>query len=202
MIRVDITDSSPIFTEGLRRALTSGGFKVVAARTTAADSVSWLVDIFLVDPEAVEGLTLAEFVNLTERAAPVLVLGKPTDADTQMQYVEAGASGFVDRRTDVENLFAAIRAVAHGGTHWTDDRPGESAPGLAAKDVVLSPRERQVLRQIASGLTHSQVARRLGISPHTVDTYVKRIRSKLDIGNKAELTRAALLGGFGPGLAS
>ncbi|MER0481679.1 LuxR C-terminal-related transcriptional regulator [Streptomyces sp. Edi2] len=62
---------------------------------------------------------------------------------------------------------------------------GRSAPGL-------SPREQQVLRFIASGMTHGQVARRIGISPHTVDTYVKRVRSKFGIGNKAELTRVAL----------
>jgi DNA-binding CsgD family transcriptional regulator len=58
----------------------------------------------------------------------------------------------------------------------------------------LSEREGQVLRQISRGLTHGQIATRLGISPHTVDTYVKRIRAKLGAGNKAELTRAALLG--------
>jgi len=55
----------------------------------------------------------------------------------------------------------------------------------------LSPREQQVLRFIASGMTHGQVARRIGISQHTVDTYVKRVRSKFGIGNKAELTRIA-----------
>jgi DNA-binding NarL/FixJ family response regulator len=57
----------------------------------------------------------------------------------------------------------------------------------------LSEREEQVLRQISCGLTHSQIATRLRISPH--NTYVKRIRAKLGVGNKAELTRAALLGG-------
>lgn len=56
----------------------------------------------------------------------------------------------------------------------------------------LSTREHQVLQQIALGLTHHQIGRRLGISQHTVDTYVKRIRAKLGLGNKAELTRAAL----------
>jgi DNA-binding CsgD family transcriptional regulator len=61
----------------------------------------------------------------------------------------------------------------------------------------LSDREGQVLGYIARGLTHGQIATRIGISPHTVDTYVKRIRVKLGAGNKAELTRLALLGGHG-----
>jgi DNA-binding NarL/FixJ family response regulator len=70
--------------------------------------------------------------------------------------------------------------------------PQRTSPG----DLVgrtLSARESQVLTHIAHGLTHSQIASRLRISPHTVDTYVKRIRAKLGIGNKAELTRFALL---------
>ena len=53
-----------------------------------------------------------------------------------------------------------------------------------------------MLRHIARGLTHGQIATRLGISRHTVETYVSRIRVKLRVGNKAELTRAALLGGM------
>ena len=74
------------------------------------------------------------------------------------------------------------------------------APGVVERPELpgqrLSEREEQVLRQISRGLTHGQIATRLGISPHTVDTYVKRIRAKLGVGNKAELTRAALLSGM------
>ncbi|MFI1203000.1 response regulator transcription factor [Streptomyces sp. NPDC020883] len=66
-------------------------------------------------------------------------------------------------------------------------------PSQADRSVdALSPREQEVLRFIAAGMTHGQVSRRIGISQHTVDTYVKRVRSKLSVGNKAELTRIAL----------
>lgn len=59
----------------------------------------------------------------------------------------------------------------------------------------LSPREKETLRYIADGLTHAQVARRMRVSVHTVDTYLRRIRGKYNIGNKAELTRLALASG-------
>ena len=59
-----------------------------------------------------------------------------------------------------------------------------------------------MLRQISRGLTHGQIATRLGISPHTVDTYVKRIRAKLGVGNKAELTRVALVDNLVAGLST
>lgn len=56
----------------------------------------------------------------------------------------------------------------------------------------LSQREQQVITHIADGLTHDQIARLLGITRNTVDTYVKRIKSKIGLGNKAELTQFAL----------
>lgn len=58
----------------------------------------------------------------------------------------------------------------------------------------LSPRERQVVAYIANGFTHDQTACRVGLSKHTVDTYVKRVRAKLNVGNKAELARMAFNG--------
>ncbi|GGU80590.1 hypothetical protein GCM10010275_14190 [Streptomyces litmocidini] len=69
------------------------------------------------------------------------------------------------------------------------DRP----PGPSAREGSpgLSARERETLLLVADGLTRNQTARRIGISPHTVDTYLKRIRAKLGLGNKAELARAA-----------
>ncbi|MBP2336686.1 DNA-binding CsgD family transcriptional regulator [Saccharothrix coeruleofusca] len=75
-------------------------------------------------------------------------------------------------------VLAAITAIAR----LRGREPGTS----------LSQRERQVLRFIADGLTQDQTARKLGISPHTVDTYVKRVRGKLGLGNKADLVRAAM----------
>ncbi|MFF6870487.1 MULTISPECIES: helix-turn-helix transcriptional regulator [unclassified Streptomyces] len=72
--------------------------------------------------------------------------------------------------------------------------PATARAGPVARQGVatLSPREREVLGHLVEGCTHDQAARRIGISQHTVDTYVKRIRSKLGAHNKAQLVRAAL----------
>lgn len=190
MIKVDIVDSCPIYATGLMGILTSEGFQVLGARTTATGAFSWRADVFLIDPDAVA----VEYLASARSIAPVLLLGDAADPGLLSRYQQAGAAGFVDRRTDVEGLVTAVRALVNGGDFWTAGQPPACQQLPDPDSVALSPRERQVLRQIAHGLTHGQVARRLGISPHTVDTYVKRIRSKLDIGNKAELTRAAVLG--------
>jgi len=99
---------------------------------------------------------------------------------------------------------AAAYAVAAGLLFICDGAPRINEPAMASSQGVdprfrtvpavdLSPREEQVLQLISDGFTHSQVATRIGVTKATVDTYVERIRAKLKVGNKAELTRAALL---------
>lgn len=109
-------------------------------------------------------------------------------------YIEAGAAGVLSRNTAPTQLVETLFAVATGGN--IGPTPRAVAPS-ALPDQPLSERETQVLRYVARGLTHGQIATRLGISSHTVDTYIKRVRAKLGVRNKAELTRVALLGALG-----
>ncbi|MEU2668771.1 response regulator transcription factor [Streptomyces sp. NPDC007164] len=100
-----------------------------------------------------------------------------------------GADGYVSEFSSPSELVRAVHEAALAGQPPSGARTTEVS---ADERPVLSRREQQVLGFIADGLTHAQVARRLAISQHTVDTYVKRIRRKLRVGNKAELARAAL----------
>jgi two-component system invasion response regulator UvrY len=97
----------------------------------------------------------------------------------------AGYYGWVGADVEVDELVIAIRAVAAG-------QPYRPPAATTVDTTVLSPREREALLLIGEGLTHHQVARRMGVAKSTVETYVERIREKLCLGNKAELTRAAL----------
>ncbi|WP_330341901.1 response regulator transcription factor [Streptomyces sp. NBC_00557] len=67
-----------------------------------------------------------------------------------------------------------------------------ATPHTGAPMPALAPRERETLGHIAAGHTYLQTARHMGVSPHTVDAYLRRIRAKLDIANTAELTRVAI----------
>jgi DNA-binding NarL/FixJ family response regulator len=116
--------------------------------------------------------------------------------------------GYVTKSAEPGLLVGSVRAVAHGGfalsaeladiLHSAADSPRTLATTLAtarphrAVEVALSPREEETLDLIARGFTHAQAATRMGVSGSTVDTYIERIRTKLQVGNKAELTRAAL----------
>ncbi|MFI5776796.1 response regulator transcription factor [Nocardia sp. NPDC051570] len=178
---------------GLCQTLNAAGIKVVAIRATPEETPFWLADAALIDAAALSGDLTP--VTDTAKSTPVLVLNNEAATDDDI-YLRAGATGVISKSEPGENIVSAVRIVASGTAVRTGAPP--RAPGRAATDSrPLSGREVQVLRQIAQGLTHGQVAARLGISPHTVDTYVRRIRSKLGVGNKAELTRAALLGQLG-----
>lgn len=199
MIRTDVLVSSPMFLVGLVQTLTSAGIKVVAARTSPEQEPSWLADAVLIDVDALSPPDDLAHIAETAKCTAVLVLGNEAATDGAA-YLRAGASGVISKREPGDRIVGAVRAVTSGARYC----PGEpDVPPVTERterpDVAgyhLSEREEQVLRQISRGLTHGQIATRLGISSHTVDTYVKRIRAKLGVGNKAELTRAALLGHY------
>ncbi|MCX4404420.1 response regulator transcription factor [Streptomyces sp. NPDC059837] len=67
-----------------------------------------------------------------------------------------------------------------------------ATPHAEAPVPVLAPREQETLRHIAAGRTYLQTARHMGLSKHTVDAYLRRIRAKLNINSTAELTRLAI----------
>lgn len=194
MIRTDLVISSPIFLLGLLETLDNADVKVVAVRTSPEKEPSWLADIVLLD---IDAMAPDERITEIARAAcstAVLVLSHDAE-DDHTDYLRAGAAGVISKRESAERLVDAIRSVTAGSRlGHPKPSPLPAVERTEAPVQQLSEREEQVLRQIARGLTHGQIATRLGISPHTVDTYVKRIRAKLGVGNKAELTRAALLG--------
>lgn len=202
MIRIDLLIGSPIYLVGLVQTMTAADLRIVSARTSLDQEASWLADASLVDVDALPPDDELSYITDIARCTNILVLDDAPVPDG-MRFLRAGAVGVVDKHESGERIVDAIRAVTSGAIVAPCDC--EYEPTLAWTDVSgrhLSEREVQVLRQIARGLTHGQIASRLDISPHTVDTYVKRIRAKLGVGNKAELTRAALLGklacGTGP----
>ncbi|WP_222106181.1 helix-turn-helix transcriptional regulator [Catellatospora sichuanensis] len=205
MIQIDILVSSPIFLVGLVDTLTRAGIRVVAARTSPDEEPSWLADALLIDVDVLAGP--GDLIHIAEaaRSTPVLVLDNQAVPDAA-RYLRAGAAGVITKRASSERIVGALHAVIQGVTtslYMAAEPAGTGRPAPAgcsdSLNCRLSGREVQVLGQISRGLTHGQIATRLGISPHTVDTYVKRIRAKLGVGNKAELTRVALDGWPGGG---
>lgn len=204
MIRVDILADSPIYLTGITQILTGAGIRIVGTRTGIDEEPSWLADVALVDADSISLPSDLTHIRSTARSTAVLVVNVEGPGHA-VEFVHAGAVGVMGRKVSAERLLEAVRIVASGGVFHPEAWDVADVRGEFAADdddtscaPLLSQREEQVLHQISKGLTHGQIATRLGISPHTVDTYVKRIRAKLGVGNKAQLTRIAMMAAADP----
>ncbi|MCH5677887.1 LuxR C-terminal-related transcriptional regulator [Streptomyces gilvus] len=211
MIQVVIVDDHPLARRGIAAILDEvGDIEVVLASGSPADVLKALeegldADVLLLDLyHADDEPCLAAIRELTTLMKVLVVSASARPSDV-LGAVQAGASGYVTKLADPVMLVSAVRTVAAGGfalsAHLADMLQSElsgakTSPAPVTRRGVpvapLSPREEEALALIAEGFTHAQAATRMGVSVATVNTYVERIRAKLQVHNKAELTRAAL----------
>ncbi|MEV6118261.1 response regulator transcription factor [Streptomyces sp. NPDC052109] len=217
-VRVAIVDDHPVTRVGIETLLGAArSVDVVCAVAHPAELPSSDVplDVVLLDLY-LEGDTpgLPFVAQLAERTR-VLVMSASRRPGDVLGAIRAGAGGYLTKHCEPELMVSALRTVAAGGfalspqlagllqTDLAEVQAAEEAdascgaltgiPALADRPrPSLAPREEEALRWIARGFTHAQTATRMGVSKATVNTYVERIRRKLQVGNKADLTRAAL----------
>lgn len=175
-LSIEMVDVAPLLVEGLTAALERKHWWPVGA---AADDRT--------EPQGGQALRIA--------------LGNELDV---LALLDAGYQGIFDVQDDVESLLTAIDLVTSGyvvvspsfGTRLKHDQPVSQA----AEDIIdaLTPREADVLSAIATGMTHREIARQLGITTSTVSTYVARLENKTGTHGVAELTRIASAVGKAP----
>ena len=151
---------------------------------------------------AMPGLDGAETAERLRQVSPgtrSLALTVHEDRSYLKQVLQAGASGYVLKRSAAEELIHASRAVAAGGVYLdpalagrvVEGYVGEAAAGGTAA-VELSDREAEVLRLIAQGFANKEIAARLGVSIKTVETYKARSMQKLGLNSRVDIIRYAL----------
>lgn len=191
-MRSTLLSRCPIYGVGLVLSLQDAGILVRATAQLPSDDEFALVDAFVIDADVMTGRRDLSVISTVADRAPVLVVNNGQESAAE-RYIAAGAYGVIDKYEPVARIVSAIRSAATGSCSPPRPADGGVTDATGVTDARLSNRESQVLRGVSLGLTHGQIGTRLGISPHTVDTYVKRIRTKLGVGNKAELTRIALM---------
>jgi DNA-binding NarL/FixJ family response regulator len=195
---VAIVAAQPIARAGIEKlASDDPGLRVAAAVGSLRDLYNrgGSYDVVAFDLPQVTASTLDDVVKLTSIGAP-LVSSVWEGSPSLLATIRAGARGCISRQAEQRDVREAIRVTAQQGFYLCprmisqfqmelNSRGDEDRSGLA-------PREVETLRWIASGFTHAQIATRMGLSQATVNTYAKRIRAKLNVSNKAELTRMAI----------
>ncbi|MET8854245.1 response regulator transcription factor [Amycolatopsis sp. NPDC004625] len=206
-MRIALLDDHPVARRGLEQALTDLPDGIVALSTGSADELTGVlsagdseVDVVVLDLYLGGEQPSLELVRQVAAAHNVLVMsasGRPADV---VGAVRAGAHGYLTKQCSLDVIVAAVTTVAAGGFALSPKLADILHAELARPNPTadLSPREQQTLEYISCGLTHAQAAARMGVKESTVDTYVERIRAKLQVGNKAELTAAWQRRGSGP----
>lgn len=195
---VAIVAEQPVSRAGLEKlASDDAGLRVAVAVGSAGELFrsGGSYDVVVLDVPHVDAGAIDRIAKVTAVGRPLVSSGWDGSGHL-LATIKAGAGGCISRFTEQGDVRQAMRVVAQGGFYLCPrvvaqfqvelaNRPAEDSGGLA-------PREIETLRWIASGYTHAQVATRMGLSQATVNTYAKRIRAKLNVSNKAELTRVAI----------
>ncbi len=198
MIKVAIVDDHKILTEGLSAIIEESGLArvVFIAHSAAAcrDSIGhWKPNVLLLDV-GLPDLNGVDFCKELKQRYPdlqIIALTTHNEYSVVRQMLENGASGYLVKNAMTEEVLTGIQEVANGHVflcHEVDvlmKKPKET-------QLWLSQREREMLKLIAEGLTNSEIADRIFLSPETIKSYRKNLLLKLDAKNTAVLVRIAL----------
>ncbi len=215
MIRVLIVDDQAIVRQGLRAMLQAEPDLNVVGEANGGEQALRLVreltpDIVLMDVRmpGMDGLAALEQVKTIAPRVSVIMVTLYDSSEYLFRAVSLGAAGYVLKDASRAELLRAVRVTAEGGgivapslmpqllreiAHPSRTLGGATGAPLAE---ALSPRELEVLRLIADGLTNQEIADRLILSPTTIKTHVQNIMDKLGASDRTQAAVRAVRGGL------
>lgn len=200
-ITILTADDHPLIRDGLAAVLRAEtGLQVVAEASNGEEAIEAYArlhpDIVLMDLRmpVMDGLTATHAILADDPDARIIVLTTYDGDEDIHRALAAGARGYLLKDMMRTDLLGVIRAV-HRGQRGI---PAPVAARLAEHTprVGLTPRELEVLRLVADGLSNAQVAERIGRTEGTVKVHLKNILQKLDVKDRTEAVTTALRRGF------
>ncbi len=196
-MKVAIVEDDMLLRENLKLLLSGEqGFSVVGAYGTAEDALFGLrkerPEILLTDIglPGMSGIDLIRSVKSQMGDLEIMAHTVFDDRETVFSAIKAGASGYILKGSSPRDLIDALNTLAKGGAPMS--------PKIARKVIrefqddgldeqyLLTPRERDIVKEIENGLTYKDIAAKFGISPHTVHTHIKKIYEKLQAKDRQE----------------
>ncbi|HWO60255.1 MAG TPA: response regulator transcription factor [Umezawaea sp.] len=200
-LRVVVADDQTLVRTGFRMILMADGIDVVAEATTGVEAIDAVrrtrPDVVLMDvrmPE-MDGLEATRRILTGTEGEPRVIILTTFDLDHYVYAaLSAGAGGFLLKDVTPEHLVAAVRLVRSGDAllapaitrRLVERFAGRDADALHRDLSALTPRELEVLRLLAEGLSNAELAARLHLSEATVKTHVARILAKLGLRDRVQ----------------
>lgn len=203
-IRIALMSDSALFRSGLRRILNADRLFLVVGESVGPSTRDLIrrssPQILLLDAQMEHSLAVCQSLRKNGRRPRVILAGANGDDDRWVvQALKAGARGILAKTASVETLIKAVRVV-HQGQLWASNRVialtiEELTTSALISPLIepavqdrLSPRERQVVQLVVSGLSNLETSSRLGITEATVKAHLTRIFQKLALRGRGQLT--------------
>jgi two-component system, NarL family, response regulator NreC len=210
-LRIFLADDHAVVRAGLKTLIDAqADMRVVGeagdGQATVEQMHDCVVDVVVMDISMPQLNGVDATIQLLQQWPDVKVLGLSFHEDIGYlrKLLEAGASGYVLKRSAADTLIQAIRMVAEGGTYLDSAIAGKIVGSLLGKSMVegtmpvaeLSEREADVVRLIAQGYSNKEIATQLNLSVKTVETYKARAMEKIGVDTRVALVRYALQRGW------
>lgn len=207
VINVMLVDDHAVVRMGFKMLLeTDADIKVVCEAESGEQAIQRFVEfkphvvVMDITMPGIGGLEAIERILAKDSAAKILVLSAHEDSVHPKRVLNAGAMGYLTKRSAAEEMIKAIRVVASGKKYLEAGVAQQMAIQQLSGDQnpvdVLSPREFEVFMALAKGKTTNEIAETLFLSPRTVGTHLYNIKQKLNANNSAEIALIAMRSGL------
>ena len=199
--KILIVDDHPVVVLALKIILEQSGFEVIAETNNGVDALKLIKEL---SPDAVildigipqlDGLEVIERSRKLVKSPPILVLTAQPSDHFVSRCIQAGASGFVSKQKDMNEVTGALRAILTGHSYFpiisNNNMIAKSSQDEAELVKKLSTREMVVLQQLAVGLSNKEIAERMLLSNKTISTYKTRLLDKLNAKNLVDIIEKA-----------
>jgi two-component system invasion response regulator UvrY len=202
-----LVDDHAVVRMGFKMLLeTSDDIKVIAEAENGEEAIKFYMEhkpnviVMDITMPGMGGMEAIERILAKEPSAKILVLSAHEDSVHPKRVLNAGAMGYVTKRSAAEELIKAIRSVASGKKYIEATVAQQMAiqqlSGAQNPVDVLSEREFEVFMSLAKGKTTNEIAENLFLSPRTVGTHLYNIKQKLNASNSAEIALIAMRSGL------
>jgi FixJ family two-component response regulator len=196
---VTIVDDDPDVRDSLGTILAIEGFRV----RTYADGDLFLAEVKRIRTDCVildvhmprrSGLEILQALGGFAFPAPIFIISGQGDIPMAVNAIKAGAHDFIEKPFDADTIIERVREAVAARLRRDSGAVPPTLKAAFPGAELLTPREREVLEQIAHGASNKEAGRTLGISPRTIEVHRARIMEKLEARNAADLVRIVMGG--------